>query len=155
MHASVSWSVSFHNLNKIRRQQMILATHIAHIMQSTRGTDTTRTMQSALITHIAHATQVTLPQHTTRIIQITVAANATHTYRTPNVHGVCGICVVSVACMVRVVYVIAWSLVLHTQTTQTTHTHTHTHTHNGDKQGTDKAGLDVLDLVRCKAEQKQ
>ena len=32
-------------------------------------------------------------------------------------------------------------------------THTHTHTHFGDKQSTEKAGLDVLDLVRCKAEQ--
>ena len=38
-----------------------------------------------------------------------------------------------------------------------THTHTHTHTMDDgrDKQGTEKGGLDVLDLVRCKAEQKQ
>ena len=33
------------------------------------------------------------------------------------------------------------------------HTGTHAHTHHGDKQSTEKAGLDVLDLVRCKAEQ--
>ena len=31
----------------------------------------------------------------------------------------------------------------------------HTHTHSGDKQSTEKTGLGVLDLVRCKAEQKQ
>ena len=35
------------------------------------------------------------------------------------------------------------------------HTQTPTHTHFGNKQSTEKAGLDVLDLVRCKAEQKQ
>ena len=34
-----------------------------------------------------------------------------------------------------------------------THARTHTHTHFGDKQSTEKTGLDVLDLVRCKAEQ--
>ena len=40
-----------------------------------------------------------------------------------------------------------------------THTHArrhaHAHTHFGDKQSIEKTGLDVLDLVRCKAEQKQ
>jgi hypothetical protein len=37
-----------------------------------------------------------------------------------------------------------------------THTRTHTHTHKvRDKQGTAKAGLSVVDLVRCRAEQKQ
>ena len=36
-----------------------------------------------------------------------------------------------------------------------THTHTHTQTHGQrDKQGTAKGGLSVLDLARCKAEQK-
>ena len=34
-----------------------------------------------------------------------------------------------------------------------THARTHTHTHFGDKQSKEKTGLDVLDLVRCKAEQ--
>ena len=43
----------------------------------------------------------------------------------------------------------------HTHTHTHIHTRTHTRTHDGDKQGTKKAGLDVLDLVRCKAEQKQ
>ena len=44
----------------------------------------------------------------------------------------------------------------HTHADKDTHTHTHTHTHDGrDKQGTEKGGLDVLDLVRCKAQQKQ
>ena len=41
---------------------------------------------------------------------------------------------------------------------QNAHTHTHTHTHahgRRNKQGTAKGGLSVLDLVRCKAEQKQ
>ena len=34
-------------------------------------------------------------------------------------------------------------------------TKTDRHIHFGDKQSTEKTGLDVLDLVRCKAEQKQ
>ena len=44
----------------------------------------------------------------------------------------------------------------HTHTHTRPHTHTHTHTHNRcNKQGTAKVGLSALDLVRCKAEQKQ
>jgi hypothetical protein len=48
-------------------------------------------------------------------------------------------------------------LARHLSVVQQAHHHecTHTHTHFGDRQSTEKAGLDVLDLVRCKAEQKQ
>ena len=60
------------------------------------------------------------------------------TLRTLYVHSVCTYYVFSV----------------HSRYTHGAHTHTHTHTHFGDKQSTQKTGPDVLDLVRCKAEQK-